>query len=121
MSFGSNDFISGQQYEQQLNRIDSNDLDRRAVAKLQKWIDHADKLKAQIARLELRAIRAEALSDARLSVSRELRSHLTDARPSDPLLAPGVTANKLDDAFKQRVESLGYRVTNFDTMDIATR
>lgn len=119
--FDYDSYQAGQRWGDTGNVVAAAAARRDRDGAIAEWQAYARQLESQLSLAKLNLVRARAGEAANGAVLRELRQHVVEMAPRDPLVQPGVVLTKIRDKIREDVENQGYRVVNPETLDIAAR
>lgn len=121
MSFDYDSYQAGQRWGDTGNVVAAAAARRDRDGAIAEWQAYARQLESQLAQANLNLVRARAGQEANNEVLRELRQHVAEMDPRDPMGRREHITPMLRFKIREKVESQGYRVVNPETLDIAAR
>jgi hypothetical protein len=119
--FNYDSFRQGQQWGDTGSAVAAAAARRDTSEALGEWQAYARRLESQLEQANLNLVRACAGQEANNEVLRELRQHVFDMDPRDPMGHRDHITPMLRAKIREKVERQGYRVVNLETLDIAAR
>lgn len=92
-----------------------------ANTSIQSWMDHSARLQAQLDALKVQLAQRTATSGANFELAKELGQALGTVAPNHPMASREGRNQRLHELIRQKVDTLGYRVVDIETMVLAPK